>query len=135
MLPLLSGNGFFINTALNMVSVHTSLWAYLLLALGKSSNAQVQATLSSVQLLQLGTLSVLVYLFTLGLEIGLLRALWTIIRHCRVRRSGRQPESGCAVRLGALCHCVFATRPRMDICPQACSTVEDRPRKEQLGTG
>ena len=75
-----AGNGFFINTALNMVSVHASLWAYLLLALGKYSNAEVQATLSTVQLLQLGTLSTLVYLFTLGLEIGLFRSVWTILR-------------------------------------------------------
>jgi 1,3-beta-glucan synthase len=75
-----SGNGFFINTAITMVSVHASLWAYLLLALGKVSNADVQATLSAVQLLQLGTLSVLVYLFTLGLELGMFRAAWTIMR-------------------------------------------------------
>jgi len=75
-----AGNGFFINTALNMVAVHASLWAFLLLALGKSSNAEVQATLSAVQLLQLGSLSMLVYLFTLGLEIGIFRAVWTILR-------------------------------------------------------
>jgi hypothetical protein len=75
-----AGNGFFINTAITMVSVHASLWAYLLLALDKSSNSEVQKYLSAVQVLQLGTLSVGVYMFTLALESGLLSSLFTIIR-------------------------------------------------------
>jgi hypothetical protein len=75
-----TGNGFFINTAITMVSVHASLWAYLLLALDKSVDPEVQKYLSTVQVLQLGTLSVVVYLFTLTLEMGLLSSLFTIIR-------------------------------------------------------
>jgi hypothetical protein len=75
-----AGNGFFINTAITMVSVHASLWAYLLLALDKSTNPEVQKYLSAVQVLQLGTLSVGVYLFTLALEVGLLNSLFTIVR-------------------------------------------------------
>jgi hypothetical protein len=63
-----------------MVSVHASLWAYLLLALDKSSNPEVQKYLAAVQVLQLGTLSVVVYLFTLTLEMGLLNSLFTIVR-------------------------------------------------------
>jgi hypothetical protein len=63
-----------------MVSVHASLWAYLLLALDKSTNPEVQKYLSAVQVLQLGTLSIGVYLFTLALEIGLLNSLFTIVR-------------------------------------------------------
>lgn len=63
-----------------MVSVHASLWAYLLLALDKSTNSEVQKYLSAVQVLQLGTLSIGVYLFTLALEMGLLNSLFTIIR-------------------------------------------------------
>ncbi len=63
-----------------MVSVHASLWAYLLLALDKSTNPEVQKYLSAVQVLQLGTLSIGVYLFTLALEMGLLNSLFTIIR-------------------------------------------------------
>lgn len=77
---LQKGNGFFINTALTMLSVQASLWAYLLLALDKSSNPEVQKYLSAVQVLQLGTLSVGVYLFTLTLEMGLLSSLFTIVR-------------------------------------------------------
>lgn len=75
-----AGNGFFINTAITMISVHASLWAYLLLALDKSIDPEVQKYLSAVQVLQLGTLSVVVYLFTLTLEMGLLSSLFTIIR-------------------------------------------------------
>jgi hypothetical protein len=63
-----------------MLSVQASLWAYLLLALDKSSNPEVQKYLSAVQVLQLGTLSVGVYLFTLTLELGLLSSLFTIVR-------------------------------------------------------
>jgi len=63
-----------------MVSVHASLWAYLLLALGKTSSPELQKYLSAVQVLQLGTLSVVVYLFTLTLELGLLNSLFTITR-------------------------------------------------------
>jgi type III secretory pathway component EscU len=76
----LAGNGFFINTAITMISVQASLWAYLLLALDKSVDPEVQKYLSAVQVLQLGTLSVVVYLFTLTLEMGLLSSLFTIIR-------------------------------------------------------
>lgn len=63
-----------------MISVHAALWAYLLLALDKSSNPAVQQYLSAVQVLQLGSLSVVVFLFTLALEVGVLKALFTIVR-------------------------------------------------------
>jgi 1,3-beta-glucan synthase len=75
-----SGCGFFINTALTMVSIHAALWAYLLLALDRSSDAAVQEYLSAVQVLQLGSLSVVVYLFTLALNVGALAAVMTVAR-------------------------------------------------------
>lgn len=77
---LRSGNGFFINTALTMLSVHASLWVLLLLAFQKENNSAVQQWLSAVQLLQLGSLSVVVYWLTLALEVGLFQSVWVLIR-------------------------------------------------------
>eukprot|EP00775_Hariotina_reticulata_P008714 gene8714-8895_t len=75
-----TGNGFFINTALTMLTVHVSLWVLLLLAFGELTSATIQNWLWSVQVLQLGSLSVVVYWVTLVLEAGLFNSVWTILR-------------------------------------------------------
>jgi len=67
--PCFAGKiGFFINTALTMLTVHASLWVLLLLAFGElTGRGQHQKWLWSVQVLQLGSLSVVVYWVTLVL--------------------------------------------------------------------
>lgn len=75
-----TGNGFFINTAVTMLSVHATVWVVLLMSFLQERNAVIQNWISAVQLLQLGTLSVVVYWITLVLDAGLFWSVWIIIR-------------------------------------------------------
>jgi hypothetical protein len=79
-----SGNGFFINTALLMFSLLVNAWVVLLLAL---SPTIADPTMSShleyiglVQILQLGSLSLLVYVLTVWCEEGLIAALHNVAK-------------------------------------------------------
>jgi hypothetical protein len=91
-----AGNGFFINTALTMLTVHASLWVLLLLALGELTGGTAQKWLWSVQVLQLGSLSVVVYWVTLVLEAGLFSSVWTILRQML---QGKEGPRGCTAQL------------------------------------
>lgn len=84
-----TGNGFFINTAITMLSVHATVWVMLLMAFLQKENKEVQSWLSAVQILQLGTLSVLVYWITLVLDSGLFLSVWIIIK--QVLQGKREP--------------------------------------------
>lgn len=75
-----TGNGFFINTAITMLSVHATVWVVLLMSFLQENNTAVQDWISTVQLLQLGTLSVVVYWITMVLDAGLFCSVWIILR-------------------------------------------------------
>lgn len=75
-----TGNGFFINTAITMLSVHATVWVMLLLSFLQQDNTAIQNWLSAVQLLQLGSLSIVVYWITMVLDAGLFPSVWIIVR-------------------------------------------------------
>lgn len=83
-----TGNGFFINTAITMLSVHATVWVMLLMSFLQENNTVIQNWISAVQLLQLGTLSVVVYWITLVLDVGLFYSLWIIIKQVLQGLSG-----------------------------------------------
>lgn len=77
-----SGLGFFVNTTLTMASVYLSVWLIFLFALSSSltvqnggtaaNNTQLISSINTVQIVQLGFLSVLPYWGELCLEAGFL---------------------------------------------------------------
>ncbi|KAK9815749.1 hypothetical protein WJX72_008855 [[Myrmecia] bisecta] len=85
-----TGCGFFINTYLTMLSIYAAVWVYLLLALTKSAtftdeNGVLRSTItgntsaySSVQIVQLGMLSIITYAVELLLERGVVHTLASI---------------------------------------------------------
>jgi len=77
-----TGSGFFVNTSLTMLGVLSSVWTILfwsvLRLLGQGSN--VTTYLGAVQILQLGTLSVIGFWFTKALEEGVIMATWAVVR-------------------------------------------------------
>eukprot|EP00879_Flechtneria_rotunda_P033443 GHRR01037038.1.p2 GENE.GHRR01037038.1~~GHRR01037038.1.p2 ORF type:complete len:183 (+),score=57.78 GHRR01037038.1:443-991(+) len=81
-----TGNGFFINTSLLMYSLLVNAWLCLLLAFSSNRSVDGQvlqdalALLGGMQLLQLGSLSVLVYVATVWLEDGLVATLKNVLR-------------------------------------------------------
>eukprot|EP00878_Enallax_costatus_P006851 GHUV01007179.1.p1 GENE.GHUV01007179.1~~GHUV01007179.1.p1 ORF type:complete len:900 (+),score=210.18 GHUV01007179.1:1501-4200(+) len=81
-----TGNGFFINTGLLMFSLLVNAWLVLLLGLssttttGASVVSDVLGLLGGLQLLQLGSLSLLVYVATVWLEDGLLATLKNVLK-------------------------------------------------------
>ena len=79
-----SGNGFFINTALLMFSLLVNAWVVLLLALSPiTGDPTMKAHLEFiglVQILQLGSLSLLVYILTVWCEEGLIAALHNVAK-------------------------------------------------------
>lgn len=81
-----AGNGFFINTALLMFSMLVNAWLCLLLVLlsGVSRNSTVLddslAVVGGLQLLQLGSLSLLVYIATVWLEDGFFTTIKNVLK-------------------------------------------------------
>ena len=77
-----TGTGFFVNTALTMLSVLAMVWTILFLSIMRiyTEGSVMAAYLGTVQLLQLGTVSVLGFWFTMALEAGVLVATWTVVR-------------------------------------------------------
>lgn len=81
-----AGNGFFINTALLMFSMLVNAWLCLLLVLlsGVSRNSSVLddslAVVGGLQLLQLGSLSLLVYIATVWLEDGFFTTIKNVLK-------------------------------------------------------
>jgi hypothetical protein len=81
-----AGNGFFISTALLMFSMLVNAWLCLLLVLlsGVSSSSTVLddslAVVGGLQLLQLGSLSVLVYIATVWLEDGFFTTMKNVLK-------------------------------------------------------
>lgn len=81
-----TGNGFFINSSLLMFSLLINAWLCLLLALssatavGSTVLADALALLGGLQLLQLGSLSLLVYIATVWLEDGFLVTLKNVLK-------------------------------------------------------
>ena len=77
-----TGSGFFVNTSLTMLGVLSSVWTILfwsvLRLMGQGSN--VATYLGAVQMLQLGTLSVIGFWFTKALEEGVVMATWAVVR-------------------------------------------------------
>ncbi len=80
------GNGFFINTALLMFSMLVNAWLCLLLVLLStvSRNSTVLgdslAVVGGLQLLQLGSLSLLVYIATVWLEDGFFTTIKNVLK-------------------------------------------------------
>jgi len=81
-----TGNGFFINSSLLMFSLLVNAWLCLLLALssatavGSTVLADALALLGGLQLLQLGSLSLLVYIATVWLEDGFMVTLKNVLK-------------------------------------------------------
>jgi 1,3-beta-glucan synthase component len=81
-----SGIGFFVNTTLTMASVYLSIWLIFVFALSDSltlrnggdsaspTDTQLIASINTVQIVQLGFLSVIPYWGELCLETGFLEA-------------------------------------------------------------
>lgn len=63
-----------------MLSVYAALWAFLLLAFVKSNDDTIQRYLSALHILQLGFLSVVVYMFTIAVETNVLNAVFTVVK-------------------------------------------------------
>lgn len=84
--PAAAGNGFFINTALLMYSMLVNAWLCLLLVLlnGVTSTGTVLddslAVVGGLQVLQLGSLSVLVYVATVWLEDGFFTTIKNVLK-------------------------------------------------------
>jgi hypothetical protein len=85
--PCPAGNGFFINTALLMTSMLVNAWLCLLLQLlvgVRSSNSTVLAdslaVVGGLQILQLGSLSLLVYVATVWLEDGFFTTIKNVLK-------------------------------------------------------
>jgi hypothetical protein len=82
-----AGNGFFISTALLMFSMLVNAWLCLLLVLlsGVSSSSTTVlddslAVVGGLQLLQLGSLSLLVYIATVWLEDGFFTTMKNVLK-------------------------------------------------------
>ncbi|KXZ42315.1 hypothetical protein GPECTOR_163g143 [Gonium pectorale] len=78
-----TGPGHFVNNWLTVLTIRGGLWVQLLLLLGgvSRSSGSIASAIGGVQILQLGTLPLLAYLFVVWLESGLAVALSTILRH------------------------------------------------------
>ena len=79
-----TGNGFFINTALIMFSLLVNAWLLLLIGVSNvASSAEMRdhlAYLGLVQVFQLSSLSLLVYVLTVWCEHGILAAITNVAR-------------------------------------------------------
>jgi len=82
-----AGNGFFINTALLMYSMLVSAWLCLLLVFMREISAtgvdfirETMNWLAGIQLLQIGSLGVLVYILTVALEHGLMKTMQQVLQ-------------------------------------------------------
>jgi hypothetical protein len=77
-----TGSGYFVNTALTMLAVLCSVWTILfcsvLRLLGQGST--MLTYLGAVQILQLGSLSIIGFWFTKVLEEGVIMATWVVVR-------------------------------------------------------
>lgn len=106
-----AGNGFFINTALLMYSMLVNAWLCLLLVLlsGVTSTGTVLddslAVVGGLQVLQLGSLSVLVYVATVWLEDGFFTTIKNVLKQF-VAGAGRTSYS----RPFGVVHSVWGTQ-------------------------
>eukprot|EP00198_Chlamydomonas_reinhardtii_P009329 XP_001698666.1 glycosyl transferase [Chlamydomonas reinhardtii] len=77
-----TGPGHFINTWVTVYTIRAGLWVMLLLLLGgvAEGSGDIAAAIGAVQILQLGTLPLLSFVFNMWMENGLAYALRTLLR-------------------------------------------------------
>jgi len=103
-----TGNGFFINSSLLMFSLLVNAWLCLLLALssvtpvGSTVLADALALLGGLQLLQLGSLSLLVYVATVWLEDGFMVTLKNVLKQLVSGELSTKPDGVLAAPLPPL---------------------------------